>query len=204
MTPENHAGFDRRQALRGIAASVGATAAALWVSELAVFAEEQAVHAHVALTSLAQAPAFTPKVLTGPQLESVATLAELIIPTTDTPGGRGAGVDRFVDYTLDAATPAIRARFLAGLEWLDTRSQSLFGASFSQASPAQQVDLLSRIAADDAAVREGDVGAQFFTAIKSMTITGYYSSEIGLRQELGDSGQLVLARFEGCTHPEHQ
>jgi hypothetical protein len=37
-----------------------------------------------------------------------------------------------------------------------------------------------------------------------MTITGYYSTEIGLRKELGDDGQLVQAEFTGCTHPEHQ
>jgi hypothetical protein len=37
-----------------------------------------------------------------------------------------------------------------------------------------------------------------------MTISGYYSSEIGLRQELGDDGQLFLLEFKGCDHPEHQ
>ena len=37
-----------------------------------------------------------------------------------------------------------------------------------------------------------------------MTINGYYTSEIGLRQELGDDGQLFMLQFPGCTHPEHQ
>jgi hypothetical protein len=37
-----------------------------------------------------------------------------------------------------------------------------------------------------------------------MTINGYYTTQIGLRQELGDDGQLFLAQFPGCTHPEHQ
>lgn len=203
MTPENHAGFDRRQVLRGLAA--GATASALWISELAAFAEEQALHTHVALSAAGQAPAaFVPKVLIGPHLETVAVLAEHIIPTTDTPGARTAEVDRFVDYTLDAATPAVRSRFLQGLEWLDARSQALFGATFSRATLAEQRDLLTRLSADDAPAREGEVGAQFFTAIKTMTITGYYSTEIGLRQELGDPGELMLARFDGCTHAEHQ
>ena len=40
--------------------------------------------------------------------------------------------------------------------------------------------------------------------LKSMTISGYYSSEIGLRQELGDAGQLFHLEFKGCDHPEHQ
>jgi hypothetical protein len=37
-----------------------------------------------------------------------------------------------------------------------------------------------------------------------MTIDGYYTTEIGLRQELGDNGQLFLPQFAGCDHPEHQ
>ena len=47
------------------------------------------------------------------------------------------------------------------------------------------------------------IGVDFFQSIKSMTITGYYTSEIGLRQELGDDGQLFFTEFKGCTHPEH-
>jgi hypothetical protein len=48
------------------------------------------------------------------------------------------------------------------------------------------------------------IGAEFFLAIKAMTINGYYTSEIGLRQELGDDGVLFMPQFVGCTHPEHQ
>lgn len=47
-------------------------------------------------------------------------------------------------------------------------------------------------------------GRDFFTALKSMTITGYYTSEVGMREELGDDGTLFFAEFKGCTHPEHQ
>ena len=43
-----------------------------------------------------------------------------------------------------------------------------------------------------------------FRAIKVMTINGYYTSEIGLHQELGDDGVLFMPQFIGCTHPEHQ
>ena len=37
-----------------------------------------------------------------------------------------------------------------------------------------------------------------------MTINVYYTSEIGLHQELGDDGVLFMPQFLGCTHPEHQ
>ena len=48
------------------------------------------------------------------------------------------------------------------------------------------------------------MGAEFFEAIKSMTIIGFYTSEVGMRQEMGDDGTLFFAEFKGCAHPEHQ
>jgi hypothetical protein len=74
------------------------------------------------------------------------------------------------------------------------------------ATTVQQTDLLTRLSnsVDSASPAEDPAGVEFFVAIKSMTIAGYYSTEIGLRQELGDPGVLMSATFEGCTHPEHQ
>ena len=44
----------------------------------------------------------------------------------------------------------------------------------------------------------------FFEAIKRLTITGYYTSEVGMREELGDDGMLYFAEKPGCAHPEHR
>lgn len=193
--------LDRRAALRTMAAGVGAAASALWVGELAVLAEEQAVHAHLLATS-PQDGTWAPSVLSADQFDTVSALVELIIPTTDTPGARAALVDRYVDGVLDAASAPMRGRFTNGLAWIDRRSTTLFGTPFRNATPGQQTDLLTRLSADPSA--EDEDGVEFFTAIKSMTITGYYTTEIGLHQELGNSRVLMLPSYTGCTHPEHQ
>jgi hypothetical protein len=193
-------GWNRRDALRAIVSSMGGAASAVWVGDLMVLAEERAAHQ---LASVAEgAVAWSPSVLTQQQMATVGTLVELIIPATDTPGAGAALVDRFIDGVLSTATPVVRDRFTAGLAWLDARCTTLFSAPFLTATPAQQTDLLMRLAAEPSS--EEAAGVQFFTAIKSMTITGYYSTEIGLRQELGDDGILMAASFPGCTHPEHQ
>ncbi len=198
--------ISRREALRNITAGAGATASALWLDRLRLLAQNPALHAHAAIAGHAQAAAapFTPKALTAAQLEAVATLAELIIPTTDTPGARAALVDRFVDNVMANARPADRERFLAGLAWLDTRSTALYGKPFTGATPEQQTELLTKLAAPSGHAPDDAPGVPFFTAIKQMTISGYYSTKIGLEQELGDNGQLFTAVFEGCTHDEHQ
>ena len=62
----------------------------------------------------------------------------------------------------------------------------------------------NRLSAEGHPNKEEGIGRDFFQAIKSMTINGYYTSEIGLRKELGDTGQLFLPQFQGCDHKEHQ
>jgi len=63
---------------------------------------------------------------------------------------------------------------------------------------------LTRLSAENNPEKEASIGLEFFQAIKSLTINGYYTTEVGLRRELGDSGQLFQAVSQGCDHPEHQ
>jgi hypothetical protein len=198
-------GIDRRDALRRLAAGgIGAAASALWVDELSAFTRQQAAHSHAAIAASTQSAAatWTPKTLNRHQLDTVATLSELIIPQTETPGAKATLVDRFIDSVLGEAPPAERDQFLKGLTWMDARSKTLFGKDVVSATATQQTELLTKLSAVNS--HEEHAGIDFFNAIKSMTITGYYTSEVGLRQELGDDGILAQATFAGCTHPEHQ
>jgi Gluconate 2-dehydrogenase subunit 3 len=194
----------RRDALRSLAAGgVGAAASALWVDRLGAFAREQAVHAHAAIATAAQSSvAWKPKTFSQHQLDTVVTLSELIIPQTDTPGAKATQVDRFIDTVLAESPAADRASFLKGLGWIDARSKVLFGKDLLSSTVEQQTELLSKLSTPNS--REERAGVDFFNAIKSLTITGYYTTEVGLRQELGDDGVLAQATFEGCTHAEHR
>lgn len=128
---------------------------------------------------------YTPQTLTAAQDELVATLAELIIPTTDTPGGRAAGVNMFIDGMLTSIyTKAERMRFLAGLADLEARAKAS-GAGFLASSPEQQIQILKALQAQ--ILPEGASGTgdeTFFQTLKGLTLIGYYRSEIGATQEL--------------------
>lgn len=54
-----------------------------------------------------------------------------------------------------------------------------------------------------AALAEDQIGVEFFQAIEGLTITGYYTSEVRMKQGLKEDGQLFFAELLGCTHPEH-
>lgn len=196
-------GLKRREALRRLAAgAVGAATLPSWVETLAALARTQA-HAHAASSAIGLQD-WAPRVLTAQQNDAVIQLTELIIPETDTPGARIAQVNRFIDGVLVAARPADRGKFLDGLAWMDERSRKLFGKDVAAANTAEQTALLTRLSDEENHAAEDRIGVEFFQAIKSMTINGYYTTEIGLRQELGDDGQLFLLEFSGCDHPDHQ
>lgn len=199
--------MNRRQAMRTLATgAVGAATSSTWVESLTALARQQA-HAHVADTAIA-AQDWTPRVLSARQNDAVIALTELIIPDTGpapgTPGAKAARVNRFVDGVLQNAAPVDREKFMKGLAWIDARSKTLFGKDFLAASAADQTALLTRMSKEDNPDREDSIGTEFFQAIKVMTINGYYTSEIGLHQELGDDGVLFMPQYLGCTHPEHQ
>jgi hypothetical protein len=195
--------LNRREALRRLATgAVGAATSTIWVEALSALAREQA-HTHAA-SAVITAQAWTPKVLTTWQNDAVVTLTELIIPETDTPGAKAVRVNRFIDTVLSGTSPANRDQFFRGLTWIDQRSTALYGKDFLAAGTENQTALLTRLSKDGNPDGEDAIGTQFFQAIKSMTISGYYTTEIGLRKELGDDGQLFLVQFQGCNHPEHQ
>jgi hypothetical protein len=197
--------LDRRQALRTLAfGGIGTVAVPAWAEKLAESAREHSAHAHAALAAAAETAPWTPKVLDARQSETVAVLSELIIPQTETPGAKAARVSEFIDWVLHDADERDRKEFLKGLAWMDGRSQELFGTDFAAAAPEQQAALLTILASPNNRAFEDQTGIDFFKAIKALTITGYYTSEIGMTKELGDDGQLFLLEFPGCTHPQHK
>jgi hypothetical protein len=197
-------GLNRREALRTLATGIGVTASVAWINNLRQLAEAHSLQARQGLPAQTGAAPWTAEVLSPGQLATVAAAAELIIPTTETPGAKAALVDRYIDAVLAAADRPDRDRFLEGLAWLDAKSRAAVGRDFAAGTTADQISLLTPLSTGNPQGREDAIGVEFFTAIKALTIAGYYSTEIGLRQELGDDGRLMLAVFEGCTHPEHR
>lgn len=148
--------------------------------------------------------AWAPRVLTPHQNESVVALTELIIPQTDTAGAKAARVNVFIDTVLADADEGARDAFVTGLEWTDARSRELFGASFIDAGENEQTALLTIVSSEDNDTSSDRVGVDFFQTLKQLTVTGYYSSEIGMLEELGDDGGVYFDDDPGCQHPEHQ
>ena len=173
----------------------------MWVASLVASAEQHAAHYQAAAS---QAAAWAPKVLTAAQNDAVVVIAELILPQTETAGATKAQVNRFIDAVLADASAESQKKFTDGLAWMDTVSQRDAGGPFVKASPAYQTALLTAMSSNKRPNANELAGVEFFKAIKSLTITGYYTSEIGMREEMNDDGNMFFLEFKGCTHEAHK
>ena len=142
--------------------------------------------------------AWKPRALTPDQADLVATIADHILPETDTPGARAVAVHRFIDAMLaESYGPEDRERFLAGLADVDARARRTCGRAFLQCATTDQRALLEQLDRDAFATTAGPDNAPFFRTMKELTLVGYYTSEIGATRELRHAP--VPGRFDGCV-----
>ena len=119
---------------------------------------------------------------------TVTVAAEHIIPASDTPGATQAGVTVFIDTMFNGWYPlADRARFLVGLADLDTRSRARSSRAFVDSAAPDQLALLQVL--DDEvnglrAVNASAANAHWFAMLKFLTVWGYCTSEVAMRDTL--------------------
>jgi hypothetical protein len=124
--------------------------------------------------------------LTEKERALVAAMAEGIIPVTDTPGAQGAGVPAFIALLFSEwFLPEEQIAFRKGLQSFEAASQTQFKRSFVDLTPEQQLTLLNAWDREVARARTaGPPPYPPFAQFKSLTVVGYYTSEVGQTQEL--------------------
>lgn len=113
--------------------------------------------------------------LTAHEAALVDSIAEGIIPATDTPGARAAGVVRYMDMLLaEFSSDDDRLAFRESLAQTARDLDDLDATTLDQLGSADRDAFLAHMEAD----------GSFFETLKTWTVVGYYSSEIGATQEL--------------------
>jgi len=152
--------------------------------------------------------AYHPQFFSADQYRTVEELTELILPATHSsahkvqPGAKEAGVAEFIDFMV-FSDPALQGPFRDGLAWLDQASAP--ASAFRSLTPAQQSAILERLAYKANYRDDEKAGQQFFRLIRKYTVTGFYTSRIGL-ESLDYPGLTFYGTSPGCTHegnPEH-
>jgi len=140
---------------------------------------------------------FTPAFFTSHEYATVRMLAELVIPRDGRSGGAlDAGVPEFMDFIL-AENAALQTPIRGGLAWLDTESGERFGAGFITLQDVQRRAILDDIAWPKRAKPECSQGVAFFNRFRDLTASGFFSSEIGVR-DLQYRGNEFVMEWTGC------
>jgi glucoside 3-dehydrogenase (cytochrome c) hitch-hiker subunit len=172
--------FSRREVLKiGAAATV---AASLGLGE--------SVASQV--PAAAAAKFFTPE-----ELALVDELSEMIIPTdAKSPGAKAAKVAAFIDSQLaEAFDEKDRTEWRAGLARIDRLAADMRGQPFLRSSEADRTAILTRVAQNEAAPKSPD--ELFFKELKERVVHAYYTSEIGIKQDMEYKGNTYLPEFVG-------
>ena len=153
--------------------------------------------------SLAQVnDAYQPYFFSADEMTLLDQLAEIILPADEHSGGsRAARVNRYIDVLVSESNATVQRRWQQGLQAVNQQTANVYGSAFVGCTPEQQQQIVATLAANEE--RPQTAGDQFFVLLKQATIDGYYSSKIGIHDELEYQGNTALSEFDGCTHPEH-
>jgi len=184
--------------LKSLGAGAGATALLPWLSDAGL----------LAFTEIQQRKAPPrPTVLTAAQFATLEALVEAIIPSDErSPGAKEARVADYIDLLLGEADEDVVASWRSGLDALETEATSRFGTPFLRLAEPQTDIMLAELSRNDAAAPAAAAVPleTFFARAKQATIHGYYTSEIGIHQELRYQGNRAIVDFVGCATVDGQ
>ena len=124
-------------------------------------------------------------------------LTEMMIPADDhSPGAHEAGVASYIDRTVaEAFLPESKTSWRKGLASIDELSEGMTQKPFLQSSKDQQLALMTKIAAAEKDPKSEP--EKFFTQLKQTTAFAYYSTSIGIHQDMNYKGNVILDKFVG-------
>ena len=177
--------MNRRQALGMIGA--------LPMASLVVGREEAAA----ATAQVAQAKPYALRFFTPREYSTVVALSDLILPRdARSASASEAGVPEFIDYIV-AEQPARQTAMRGGLVWLDSECRQRFDKAFLDCSESERRQVADDIAWPRKARPEMTHGVAFFTAMRDLVATGFWSSRIGV-EDLGYLGNRPVGEFAGA------
>jgi Gluconate 2-dehydrogenase subunit 3 len=195
---------DRRQWLKTSATVLGAAVLPLsGASTDELPGESQSVHesSRTAPHAAGTEPKSGARFFTPAQHTLIEELSETILPADSHSGGaKAAKVADFIEQTVRESTDdRQKAIWREGLRLLESMSQHYNGKSFVNASTEEKIAVLKVLSDNEQLTELPEV--QFFRELKRLTVHGYYTSKIGIHDELKYQGNRVLMEFVGCGDP---
>lgn len=142
---------------------------------------------------------YKPKFFSAEEFQILEAFTEILIPTDETPGAREAHVAPFIDFVVNAAAeyaPEMQLRWRRAMDWLR-------GQGFGNLPPERKIALVQQMSEPERNRSKTHDGFGTYKLIKDMTVHAFYTSRLGIVDELQYKGNAYLTEFPGCGHPEH-
>ena len=125
---------------------------------------------------LAKEQFFTPH-----EMATITILADIIIPRDEVSGSASeARVPEFIEFIVKDM-PTHQVPMKGGLRWLDMHCLKLHEKAFKDCTEAQRIAVVDQIAYPKKATSDVKPGVAFFTLMRNLTATGFYTSQIGVK-----------------------
>lgn len=121
------------------------------------------------------------------EMATIAVLADIIIPKDEISGSAtDAKVPDFIEFIVKDM-PQHQLPMRGGLKWVDMYCLNQWQKPFKDCTPEQQLELVKKIAYPDKAEPAMKPGVKFFSLMRNLTASGFYTSEIGVK-DIGYEG----------------
>jgi hypothetical protein len=156
-----------------------------------VIGREEAV---AAAAEVAQSKPYALRFFSPREYATVVALSDLLLPRdAKSASASEAGAPEFIDYIV-AEQPARQTAMRGGLVWLDSECRQRFDKSFVDCTDAERRQVADDIAWPRKARPDMSHGVAFFTAMRDLVATGFWSSRIGV-EDLGYLGNRPVGEF---------
>lgn len=141
----------------------------------------------------AEGEVWTPDFLSVEEGKMVTRIADILIPTTDTPGAVDALVPQFIDRVANLQISGEEKEFVkSGFKAMEEACKAANGKSFMKCSDEEALAFLQ---AQEKAFVEGD-GPSLFGLLKETIYRGFFRSEEGATEVL--MYDPVPGNYDGC------
>lgn len=121
------------------------------------------------------------------EMATIGVLSNIIIPADEVSGSAtDAGVPAFIEF-MAKDRPEFQTPLRGGLRWLDIQMARLYGKAFKDCTGQEQLAMADALAYPNKAKPGMQQGVKFFTLMRNLTASGFYSSEIGMK-DIGYAG----------------
>ncbi len=127
------------------------------------------------------------KFFTAEEMATITILADIIMPKDEISGSASdAKVPDFIEFIVKDM-PQHQVPMRGGLRWVELQSLKRFDKSFSAITEKQRLEIVDEIAYPEKAKANMQQGVSFFNLMRNLTLTGFYTSEIGVN-DIGYAG----------------